>query len=44
MVWTCSVCGFQYDEKVEKIPFEELPEDWCCPVCGAPKSSFEKSA
>jgi rubredoxin len=44
MVWTCSVCGFQYDEKVEKVPFEELPEDWHCPICNAPKSAFEKSA
>jgi rubredoxin len=44
MVWTCSVCGFQYDENIEKVPFEELPEDWSCPVCNAPKSAFEKAA
>jgi rubredoxin len=22
--------------------FEDLPEDWACPVCGAPKDMFEK--
>jgi rubredoxin len=21
-------------------PFEEIPDDWVCPVCGAPKSMF----
>ena len=23
-------------------PFEKLPEDWTCPVCGAPKGQFER--
>jgi rubredoxin len=23
-------------------PFEDLPEDWCCPKCGADKDSFEE--
>ena len=49
--WECSVCGYQYDPErgdpdngVEPIvPFEKLPEDWCCPVCGAPKNQFEKA-
>jgi len=22
-------------------PFETLPDDWVCPMCGAPKSAFE---
>jgi len=43
MVWTCSVCGYQYDETVEKVPFEELSADWTCPICGAPKEAFEKT-
>lgn len=43
MVWTCSVCGYQYDEKVEKVPFEQLDNDWKCPICNAPKEAFEKS-
>lgn len=38
--WKCSVCGYIYDEAKEGVPFEELPEDWVCPVCGAPKSAF----
>lgn len=37
--WVCSVCGYVYDGDV---PFEELPEDWKCPVCKQPKSVFEK--
>jgi flavin reductase (DIM6/NTAB) family NADH-FMN oxidoreductase RutF/rubredoxin len=38
-VWVCSVCGYAYDGD---IPFEELPEDYVCPVCLAPKDKFEK--
>lgn len=37
--WVCSVCGYVYDGAV---PFEQLPEDWKCPKCGAPKSAFVK--
>lgn len=43
MVWTCSVCGYRYDEKAEKVPFDQLPDDWTCPICNAPKDAFEKS-
>lgn len=35
--WVCTVCGYVYDGE---IPFEELPEDWVCPLCGEPKSVF----
>ncbi len=38
----CTVCGWVYDEGVEGIPFEQQPDDYVCPVCGAPKSAFEK--
>jgi pyruvate oxidase len=38
--WRCSVCGYVYDEAKEGIPFEDLPTDWTCPQCGAPKSAF----
>ncbi len=38
--WKCSVCGYIYDEAKERIPFEDLPEEWTCPQCGAPKSAF----
>ena len=37
--WVCSVCGYVYDGDV---PFEELPADYVCPVCLAPKDQFEK--
>ncbi len=38
--WKCTVCGYIYDEAREGILFEDLPGDWICPVCGAPKSAF----
>ncbi len=44
MVYTCSVCGYQYDEKLEKAPFDKLDDEWHCPVCNAPKSAFQKSS
>lgn len=39
--WVCTVCGFIYDDQKEKVPFEELPENWVCPLCLHPKSDFE---
>ena len=35
--WVCSICGYIYDGD---IPFEELPEDYVCPVCKMPKDKF----
>lgn len=40
--WECQVCGYVYDEEKEGKRFEELPDDWVCPVCGALKSEFRK--
>lgn len=37
--YVCSVCGYVYSGDV---PFEELPEDYTCPICGKPKSVFVK--
>lgn len=37
--WICSVCHYRYDGD---IPFEDLPDDYTCPVCGQPKSVFVK--
>ncbi|MEL7569006.1 MAG: flavin reductase [Eubacteriaceae bacterium] len=37
--YVCSVCGYVYDGE---IPFENLPDDYKCPVCEAPKSAFVK--
>lgn len=38
-VWRCTLCGYEYDGE---IPFEELPDDYVCPLCGAAKDMFEK--
>ena len=37
--WVCGICGYEYNGE---IPFEELPEDWECPVCRQPKEVFSK--
>lgn len=37
--WRCRVCGYIYEGE---IPFEDLPDDWVCPLCKHPKSDFEK--
>ncbi|MDD5132556.1 MAG: rubredoxin [bacterium] len=46
----CLVCGYIYDPAkgdpdngiAPGTSFEQLPEDWVCPECGAPKDQFEK--
>lgn len=35
--YICTVCHYVYDQDT---PFEELPDDWLCPVCNQPKSKF----
>ena len=35
--WICSVCGYEYKGE---IPFEEVPEEFVCPLCKQPKSKF----
>lgn len=40
--YKCKVCGYIYDDSKEEVPFEELPESWKCPLCGAPKKLFEE--
>ena len=39
--YRCKICGYIYDDAKESVKFEDLPEDWTCPWCGAPKSMFE---
>jgi len=39
--WECAACGFVYDEAKQGTPWDELPDDWECPVCGVDKSEFE---
>ena len=38
--YKCTICGYVYDESEEGTAFEDLPDDWKCPVCGARKSEF----
>jgi rubredoxin len=48
--WKCTVCNYIYDPDVGDpdggvnpgTAFEDIPEDWKCPVCGAEKAMFEK--
>jgi flavin reductase (DIM6/NTAB) family NADH-FMN oxidoreductase RutF/rubredoxin len=48
--YKCKVCGYIYDPELGDpdggvkpgTPFEKIPDDWVCPVCGAPKSEFER--
>jgi len=48
--YRCTVCGYIYDpEKGDHdggippgTPFEDIPDDWVCPVCGVGKDMFEK--
>ena len=48
--YVCGVCGYVYDPDRgdpdngigPETRFEDLPEDWVCPLCGAPKDMFEK--
>ena len=40
--YRCTICGYIYDDAKEKVKFEDLPDDWKCPMCGAPKSLFEE--
>lgn len=42
MRYKCTICGHIYDESVEGVKFEDLPEDWTCPLCGVGKNLFEK--
>jgi len=44
--YVCSVCGFVYDEADigSGTKWEDLSDDWVCPLCGAEKSEFEKQS
>jgi rubredoxin len=50
--YVCTVCGYVYDPQVGDpdsgikpgTKFEDLPDDWECPVCGASKADFEKES
>ena len=38
--YRCTVCNYVYDDVKEGKKFSDLPKEWVCPVCGAPKSVF----
>jgi rubredoxin len=40
MKYECGACGYVYDEEKEGTKFDDLPDDWVCPVCGVDKSFF----
>jgi len=48
--WTCGICQYVYDpqegDQLDGIPpgtaFEDLPDSWTCPVCGASKDNFSQ--
>lgn len=47
--YMCVICGFIYDEAQGRpedgiapgTPWEDVPDTWCCPDCGASKDDFE---
>ncbi len=39
--YICTVCDDIYDEDVEGTLWDQLDDDWVCPVCGSPKDFFE---
>lgn len=49
--YVCTICGYEYDpaegDEANGIApgtaFEDIPEDWTCPLCGAGKDSFEEA-
>jgi rubredoxin len=49
MKYVCTVCGYIYDEAdgdpdngvAPGTKWEDVPEDWVCPLCGASKDDFE---
>jgi len=48
--YECMVCGYVYEPELGDpdggikpgTPFEEIPDDWTCPICGATKSNFRR--
>ena len=50
--YVCGICGYVYDPAdgdpdngvKPGTKFEDVPEDWVCPVCGAGKSEFTKES
>lgn len=49
MKYRCTICGYIYDPEVGDpdngvdpgTGFDDVPDDWVCPLCGASKDDFE---
>lgn len=49
MIYVCELCSYEYNPETgdpengiePNTDFEDLPEDWVCPLCGAGKDDFE---
>ena len=47
--WICTICQYVYDPETGDpdnnvppgTPFEDIPDSWVCPLCGAGKEVFE---
>ena len=50
MKYVCDICGYVYDPDLGDpdngvapgTPWEEVPEDWTCPLCGVGKDQFSE--
>jgi rubredoxin len=50
--YICTVCNYVYDPALGDpdsgvapgTPFDAIPEDWVCPICGVDKTEFEKES
>ncbi|MBW1889548.1 MAG: rubredoxin [Deltaproteobacteria bacterium] len=48
--YVCTICGYVYDpaegdpdnDVAAGTKWEDVPDDWECPICGASKDDFEK--
>lgn len=48
--YVCTICGYIYDPEIGNpdsgispgTSFEDIPDDWVCPICGVSKADFEK--
>ena len=41
--YVCDVCGYVYDPaENDNVAFEDLPEDYTCPLCGVGKDQFSE--
>jgi rubredoxin len=41
MKYVCKVCGYVYDEDAEGTLFNDLGDDYLCPLCAVGKDEFE---